>query len=338
MGSLCSQTMIARLALDHGARGARIRLGGMTAGELNNTFGLPGVLRFEQEGELVRAQITTAVATATVYLYGAHLTEWQPAGEQPVIFLSNRTELTPGKAIRGGIPICLPWFAMRGGGGPGPSHGFARIEPWTLAFAALAGEDLHLTLTLAPTELSKSLGFDDFRFAYEISIGRTLTLRLTVANMGEQPMRFEEALHTYFHVGDVRKLAVEGLEAAAYFDKTDGLRQKLAPAEPLRFTATTDSVFAGARGEVKIVDAVLQRTIRVEKVNSATTVVWNPFAQGAAKIADLGPEEWPDFVCVEAANTGADAIMLAAGQAHTMQMRVSLDAGGDGSASAGGQA
>ena len=119
---------------------------------------------------------------ATVYLQGAHLTAWQPKGQQPAIFLSRKSEFAAGKPIRGGVPIAFPWFATRHDGKAGPSHGFARIQDWTLAFAALAGDDLHLTFTLGPTEMSRSLGYDNFRLAYQLTIGRTLTMQLTVAN------------------------------------------------------------------------------------------------------------------------------------------------------------
>jgi hypothetical protein len=150
----------------------------MQLDSLNEHFGLPGVLVFRTDGEpgdLIFASITTPHATATVYLQGAHLTAWQPAGHAPVLFTSRDSEVAPGKAIRGGVPIAFPWFATRHDGKPGPSHGFARIQEWTLAFAALSGENLHLTFTLGPTELSRSLGYDQFRLAFELVIGRDLS-------------------------------------------------------------------------------------------------------------------------------------------------------------------
>jgi glucose-6-phosphate 1-epimerase len=300
---------------------------------LNESFGLPGVLAFDVHPgtELIRAQVTLPNAAATVYLQGAHLSHWQPAGAAPVLFLSERSEFAPGKAIRGGIPICFPWFGPRSDGQPGPSHGFARITPWELTFAALVpggdsaeGDSLRLTLTLGPEDLSRSLGFDHFRVACEFSIGKTLSVRLSVVNLADAPLRFEEALHTYFHVGDVRRATITGLEGAAYLDKRDAMREKHAPAEALRLTATTDRVFPGNRADTAIRDEVLSREIAIGKTNSATTVVWNPWAELAKTLADLDAEAWPGFLCVEAANAGTDAVALAPRQAHTMELTVAL--------------
>ena len=302
-----------------------------TADQLNENFGLPGVLAFEADAAgLVRAQVTLPACRATIYLHGAQLTDWQPQGDEPVLFLSPRSAFASDKAIRGGIPICFPWFGNGVDGSQKPAHGFARLEEWTLAFAALAGEHLHLTLTLAPTDRSRSLGYADFGAVYEMVLGRdqgrTLDLRLTVANRGTQPMRFEEALHAYFRVGDALTAQVTGLESATYLDKTDGARPKQAPAGPLTLTQQTDRVFAGNHADVSLLDPQLARTVTIAKRNSATTVVWNPFPEGSSSLSDLAPDSWQDFVCVEAANTGSDAILLAPGASHTFEVRISVAA------------
>ena len=296
----------------------------MTADELNRSFGVPGVLEFEDHAGLLRAQVSLPACRATVYLHGAQVTDWQPANLAPVLFLSDRSAYLPDKAIRGGIPICWPWFGARSDGQPGPAHGFVRLEDWDLAFAALlpgAEQRLHLTFTLAPTAQSRALGFDHFRLACEMifgaDLGRTLALRLSVANTGTQPLRFEEALHSYLRVENAAATQVLGLEGALYLDKTDANREKHAPAGPLVLTAETDRVFPGQAGPATLTDG--PRRITVAKRNSATTVVWNPWAEGTAKLADLAPDAWRRFVCVEAANTGTDAVTLAPGEAHTME-------------------
>lgn len=294
----------------------------MTVAELNEQFGLEGVLLFEEEAGLRRVRVRTAAATATVYLHGAHVTAWEPTGFGPVVFCSERSEFAPGKAIRGGIPICFPWFGPRGDGLAGPSHGFARVQEWELGFAALVGEDVHLTFTLGPTAMSRELGFDEFRVVYEVRVGRALGLRLTVANMGKSPMRFEEALHTYFVVGDVERTGISGLEKARYLDKTDGMREKTGPAGEMRLREWTDRVYVGASGAVELRDG--ERKISVGKTGSKTTVVWNPWAEASEKIADLGAEEWHEFVCVETANTGADAVVIGPGEVHGMEAEITV--------------
>jgi glucose-6-phosphate 1-epimerase len=305
----------------------------MTSYELNEQFGLPGLLQFDEHGELTRLRATLPSGEATIYPQGAHLADWKPAGQQPVLFMSERSAFAPGKAIRGGVPICFPWFGGRSDGAPGPSHGFARIEPWDLAFVALmpdadGDERLQLTFVLSPTEQSRSLGFDNFRVAYEVLLGRTLTLRLTVANAGNAPLRFEEALHSYFHVGDVRQTTIAGLDSAEYIDKRDENRRKALPAGPLQLDRFTDSVFPANPAAVAIHDTLNRRVIRIEKQQSATTVVWNPWTEGSATLADLPPDAWPGFVCVEAANTASDAIVLEPGATHTMTVHITVKAEG----------
>jgi glucose-6-phosphate 1-epimerase len=297
----------------------------MDLAQLNEHFGLPGVLAFDATASgLIKAEITTPQANATVYLQGAHLVAWQPAGQQPVIFTSRKTELAPGKAIRGGIPVCFPWFAARHDGKTGPSHGFGRIQDWTLAFAALAGDDLHLTFTLGPTEMSRGLGFDHFRVAYQLIIGRTLTVQLTVANDGASPLVFEEALHTYYKVADVHEINITGLEGVTYLDKNDLLQAKKQDGA-ISITGPTDRVYLNTTTTCIIHDTVSKRRIHVAKTNSNTTVVWNPWESGAKKLADMDPTEWHEFVAVETVNAAEDTITLAPGASHTMQAHISVE-------------
>lgn len=288
---------------------------------LTSHFAIPGVLAFHQlPSGLVYASVTTPHATATVYLQGAHLTAWQPAGHQPVIFLSRKTDLAPGKPIRGGVPIAFPWFANRHDGKAGPSHGFARIQDWTLAFAALAGDDLHLTFTLAPTAMSSELGYDNFRLAYQLIIGRTLTMQLTVGNDAAAPLLFEEALHTYYSVVDVHEVTVTGLEPTPFIDKTDNMREKAASHAPLTFTGFTDRVYPNTTATCVLDDGAGRRRITVAKANSNTTVVFNPWKE----MPDMGPDEWHEMLCVETVNAAANAVTLAPGKTHTMQAHISV--------------
>jgi glucose-6-phosphate 1-epimerase len=311
----------------------------MTLAQLNEHFALPGILAFDENNGLARAQVTLPNCLATVYLHGAHLTNWHPAGQAPMLFLSTKSEFAAGKPIRGGVPVCFPWFATdtkgHDGGKPGPSHGFARLQEWEFAFAALVPGHhpaLHLTFTLAPSEMSRHFGCGDFRLAYEMIFGggdpanpenphsQQLTLRLSVANPGTAPLEFEEALHTYFHVGEVTKSPITGLESAKFLDKTDGMREKTGPAGPLALTGWTDRVYPANTATTHIEDQGNARTITIAKTNSATTIVWNPWDKASAGIADLAPNEWPGFLCVETANTAGQSITLKPGEAHTMEV------------------
>src|SRR5450631_2081113 len=193
----------------------------MELAELQHRFGISGVLGFKKAASgLVAAKVTLPAAEATIYMQGAHVTHWKPAGQAPVIFLSQLAEFAVGKPIRGGVPVIFPWFGERHDGKTGPMHGFARLSEWELAFAAVSGDDLHLGFTLAPNELSHSLGFDHFKLGYHVTVGRKLSLEMTVANdsgsggakasdtagahmaANGAPLVFEQALHTYYEVAD----------------------------------------------------------------------------------------------------------------------------------------
>lgn len=293
--------------------------------QLNDHFGLPGVLAFHATASgLIHADITTPHATATVYLQGAHVAAWQPRGQQPVIFVSRKSEFAPGKPIRGGVPIAFPWFATRHDGKTGPSHGFARIQDWTLAFAALAGDDLHMTFTLGPTKISRDLGFDNFRLAYQLTIGRTLSMQLTVVNDATTPLVFEEALHTYYAISDIHEVSVNGLEGVTYLDKTDNLQSKVQRGAII-VTEPTDRVYLNTTTTCILHDDGSKRHIVVAKTGSNTTVVWNPWDLGALKLPDMDPTEWHEFVAIETVNAAANTITLPSGAKHVMEAHISVE-------------
>jgi len=300
----------------------------MTAQELTTTFGIPGTLKFEAApGNLVRAQVTTAAASATVYLHGAHVTHWQPAGQKPVLFTSVKSNFAPGEPIRGGIPVLFPWFGPYAGtvreGQQYNPHGFARLQLWTVVSASMVGDSLHLKFSLAPNEQSRALGFDHFRLEYSLRIGHTLEAELTVHNEGSVPLRFEEALHTYFEIADIHKTAVSGLAGATYLDKTDSFKQKVQGETPLSFGKKTDSLYLDTAATCIIDDAGNKRKISVAKSGSQTTVVWNPGVESAST-PDLAPNDWLNFLCVEAVNANRNALTLAPGKSHRMAATIAV--------------
>jgi glucose-6-phosphate 1-epimerase len=295
---------------------------------ISDQFTIPGVLAFSQtEQGLIRANITTPACTAEFYLQGAQITQWQPTGQEPVLFLSERSFFTPGKAIRGGIPIIFPWFGARTASPDdprtdGPSHGFARISEWTLAFAALAGDDLHLTLTLGPSDASRSLGYDQFALVYEITVGAELHLQLTVSNQDSKPLNFEEAFHTYFSIGDSQQVSIIGLSDTEYLDKTDNFKRKRQTDPLLKLTGETDRPYLDTVVPVNVDDPVLRRRITVDKSESKSTVVWNPWSTLTATLPDMSPLCWLTMVCIETANVATNAITLNSGEHHTMEAHI----------------
>jgi len=316
----------------------------MDVAELENKFAIPGMLGFEKTASgLVAARIASPAAEATIYMQGAHVTHWKPAGHAPAIFLSQRAEFAPGKPIRGGVPIVFPWFGDRHDGKAGPQHGFARISEWELAFAAMAGDDLHLAFTLAPNQLSHSLGFDHFKLGYRVTVGRTLTLEMTVANdsgnggarPGQMsaaevaalgaPLVFEQALHTYYAVADARKVAIDGLGGTTYLDKVDDFKRKLQPPGPLKFQGRTDRPYLNTAATCVLHDPAGARRIVIEKSGSNSTVVWNPWQEFTAKMVDMEPDAWLHMTAIETANVGENAVTLKPGESHTMRAHISIE-------------
>jgi glucose-6-phosphate 1-epimerase len=304
----------------------------MNAAALQERFAVPGMLGFEDTPSgLVLAHVTTLHAEATLCLQGAHLMHWRPAGHQPVLFLSPRNELKRGKAIRGGVPIIFPWFGPRRDTGAGPQHGFARTSDWELAFAALAGDDMHLTFALGPSDLSRSFGFDRFRVACRIVVGRTLTLELTVANDSAAadsplaPFVFEDAFHAYYAVADVETATITGLAGAEFLDKRDDGRRKLQSPGAMILTGSTDRAYLNTTATCSIDDPAAGRRIVVEKAGSHSTVVWNPWAELTAAMADMEPDGWRRMICLETANVAGNAIALQPGETHTTRAVVSVE-------------
>lgn len=287
---------------------------------------LPGIANFHTTPDgLTRLRINTALATAEITLEGAHITQFQPAGAEPVLFLSRSSYFAPGKPIRGGVPICFPWFGGRAGRPDSPAHGFARLRKWEVeSLAAAESGSVTAVFRLASDDDTRAQWPHDFIARLRVEISQQLTMTLAVENTGDAPLRFEEALHTYFAVSDVREVSVTGLEGAAYLDKTDGLQRKQLGAEPLRIVAETDRVFPATTATCIIDDPDLKRRIIVEKSGSQTTVVWNPWIAKAAAMPDFGDTEWPQMLCIETANTGTDAITLAPGFGHAMSATIRL--------------
>lgn len=290
-----------------------------TLDDLTASFAIPGVLDFDEHHGLLRARIHTPACTGEIYLYGAHVTLWQPTGADPVLFLSETSAYAPGAPIRGGIPLVFPWFGKNPEAPDAPVHGFARTQPWKLDFAAFAAEELHLSLTLEPTDLSRSLGYDRFLVALQITFGPTLKVRLSIANDSDQPVRFEEALHTYLHVGDVTQARVHGLFETDYLDKPDNFARKTQRDPELTFTGLTDRVFLNTTSPIVVDDPVLHRRL----TNSNTTVVWNPWANH--NLPDLGPNDWRQMLCIESANAIDNALTLAPHTAHVMETTLSVE-------------
>ncbi|RPF28083.1 D-hexose-6-phosphate mutarotase [Georgenia muralis] len=282
----------------------------------------PSVALVEASGGLPALRISTPLAEGEVYLHGAHVTGWVPAGHDPVVWMSKASRFAPTEPIRGGVPICFPWFGPGREPGMSPAHGFARLADWRLVGASDDDSVVTLTFRLGHEDVEGSAGAEKwahpFEATYTVVMGSELTVYLAVRNPGDEEYSYEEALHTYLHVQDVTAVTVEGLDGARYLDKApDGGPYLKTQSGPVTFTGETDRVYHSS-GSAVVVDPARARTITVSKESSADTVVWNPWTAKAAAMPDYDDAEWPTMVCVETANALDNAVVLAPGATHTM--------------------
>jgi glucose-6-phosphate 1-epimerase len=288
---------------------------------------LPDTIRIEPGlGGLRRLVIGTAEADAEIYLHGAHVTQFQPHRQKPVLFISGKSWFEAGKPIRGGVPICFPWFGPRQDGKHGPAHGFARLLEWDLVGAQeTRGGSVELNFRFASNTGTRKEWDSDFEVNYRITVGTALGMELRVRNTSSQPMRFEEALHTYLAVSDVRQVSVEGLAGTSYSDRVGTPHTETEGAELIRITAETDRIYMNTRATCVVHDPGLQRRLVVEKTGSNATVVWNPWIAKAKAMPDFGDDEWPLMLCIETCNVREQAVILAPGQSHVMGATIRVE-------------
>ena len=301
----------------------------MQAEKLTAEFGIAGILDFvEAEHGLVKAAISLDGMAGELYLQGAQLTAWQPPGERPVLFTSPNSAFAPGRAIRGGIPIIFPWFGASRHAPTAPQHGFARTARWHLdRVETAARESLTLTFNLGEGDVGSPFWPEPFRAIYTVVFAQTLSLRLAVQNRATHPIIFEEVLHTYFAISDITGIAISGLAGTTYIDKSDAARRKPQTAALVTITSETDSVYLDTPGQCVIEDRGWHRRVVIKKDGAASSVVWNPWAEKAAAMVDLGDPAWRGMVCVETGNIADNEVRLAADGEHQMSTAISVDAG-----------
>lgn len=264
-------------------------------------------------------RIATPLCRALVSQQGAQLLEFQATGRQPLLWLSPRARFSPAVAIRGGIPLCFPWFGPDPAG-HGPAHGFARVRDWTLAEAEMTGDLLQLTFTLADDAATRALWPHAFRLTLVMVLGRTASLQLHVANSGPRDFRFAFALHSYFPVADIRQARLSGLEGVEYIDQLHPGRARARQADVLRFHGETDRIYLHAPGECCLVDEAGGQAIRIHAPDCRSVIAWNPWEARTARLVDMEPQGWQGMVCVESGNVADDQVMLPAGASKVFSL------------------
>ncbi|HYE36360.1 D-hexose-6-phosphate mutarotase [Methylocaldum sp.] len=293
---------------------------------LDKRFGIAGEVVFKEgPSGLGVVEISNGLAMASIALQGAHLMSWAPHREELVIWLSPKAKFGPGEAIRGGVPVCWPWFGPHRSESAFPAHGFARTVPWeVIEVQALEDGSTRLGFRLIQNDETHAQWPHSTPLALYMTIGTALEMELVTHNLGLAPVTIGEALHTYFQVSDIRRIAIHGLKGCLYIDKTDDGRLKQ-QSGPVTFDGETDRIYLESTADCLIDDPGLSRRIRIAKRGSRSTVVWNPWAERAEALGDFGENGYLGMVCVESANAADDVVTIAPGGTHRLWVRYTVE-------------
>jgi D-hexose-6-phosphate mutarotase len=299
----------------------------MTLTELNQRFAISNHVQFKEIAEgIIIAEVSNQHANSNIALQGAHVATWQPRGQEPVIWLSPYAKFAPGKSIRGGVPICWPWFGPHATDAKLPGHGYARTVMWdVLETKALPDGSTFLRFGLIETDATRAQWPHASSAQLEVTVGDKLRVELVTQNNGKESFILGEALHTYFQISDVAQMTIRGLEGCDYLDKVG---------EPARRTqqggivieSEVDRVYVDTPADCVIEDKGLKRAIRIAKTGSNSTVVWNPWTEKANKMGDFGENGFRNMVCVESANAFDNLVTVKAGETHRLAVVYSVEA------------
>ena len=287
---------------------------------LNRIYGREDKVRFvDGPSGMPLIEILTDRAQAKLALYGGQVLSFKPASaEHDLFYLSKNAVYQQGKAIRGGVPVCWPWFGDDPGALGRQAHGFARNLFWDVLDSQIHDDNVEITLGLESTATSKQWWPSEFRLRKKIHIGDSLNISLTTENKGEIPFSISKALHSYFRVGSIQQTHVSGLDGVDYLDKTLGFAKQKQKGD-ITANRETDRVYLDAPRNVSIIDRVLRRRIDIEHDGADNFVVWNPWDKAAA-FDDMSAHDYEQFICVETANAIANSVIIAPGASHHMQV------------------
>lgn len=291
----------------------------MTLTELNQRFAIGNHVQFKEIAEgMIVAEVANHHALSNIALQGAHIATFQPRGEEPVIWLSPKAKFAPGKSIRGGVPICWPWFGPHKNDSKLPGHGYARTVPWdVLETKALPDGSTFLRFGLVESDATRAQWPQASTVQLEVTVGKDLRVELITSNTGKDAFELGEALHTYLQISDVDNMTIYGLENCEYLDKVNDFA-RFNQQDGIVIDSEVDRVYVNTAADCVIEDKGLKRAIRIAKQGSKSTVVWNPWTEKAEKMGDFGPALHRDMVCVESGNALENVVTLAPGETHKL--------------------
>jgi glucose-6-phosphate 1-epimerase len=309
----------------------------MDIAQANEEFGIAGVLSIcAGAGGFPVICIDNEHAQAEICAYAGQVLSYRPGPEQQdLLFVSEHAHFQPGKAIKGGIPVCWPWFGPDPEARGRPDHGFVRGRHWRLlATEAMVDGGTRVRLGCRDDEATRALWPHPFALEIEVMVGESLDVALVSRNTGDLPVTITQGLHTYFKVGDVRRVQVLGLAGHEYIDKVASIAPDRAPADhvdvrvkqsgPINFDGPVNRIYLDTTGRLIVDDPALGRQIRIDREGSRSAVIWNPWVAQSQQMGDFGDDEYLGMVCVETTNAADDAVTVPAGASHRMASRYSI--------------
>jgi glucose-6-phosphate 1-epimerase len=283
--------------------------------QLNRDHGIAGQVEFiEGQGGFPFIRVNNAKANALISVYAGQVLSFRSAGKtDDLMFLSEKAYYQAGKAIKGGVPICWPWFGPDPEGKGRPAHGFVRNRMWDVIETSVAANgDAEVVLGLTDTPETQTIWPHAFALVLKITVGEALNLELVTRNMGSEAFSITQAFHTYFSVGDIHQTRVSGLEGRQYIDKVEGGQQKT-QSGAVTISSEVDRIYLDVLNDILIHDAAMKRQIRIASQGSETAVVWNPWAKISAEMGDLQDDDYLRLLCVETTNAATDIITIEPG-------------------------
>ncbi len=282
----------------------------------------PSVSLIEEPAGYPVLVVEHAAATGRIALNGAHVTDWIPEGHDPVLYMSANAILETGKPIRGGIPVCWPWFGPHSTDSTKPAHGFVRQMAWEVDVARESDTGVDIVLKLQDSTETKAFWPHSFQVRMHVHMGASLQVSLQAQNTGSTAWIMTGALHTYLNVEDVRKISIHGLHGTQYVEGR--LSQDKRPQSgTIIIDQEVDRMYI-SDATVIVHDPLWKRELVIEKAGSLATVVWNPWIEKSKRLADLPDEAYPEFICVEAANAREDVVTVQPGHEHLLTQRIEV--------------
>ncbi len=283
----------------------------MYINQLNASYGIQGRVNFKTgDGGFPFIQVENQSAAALISIYGGQILSFKPTDEKTdMLFLSKKAIYKYDEAIRGGIPVCWPWFGPDPKGLQRPNHGFVRNNLWSVTGTTSTDSETIISLQFTEKDKNEKTWKQPFTLTLVIRIAETLTINLVTKNTGEKPFSFTQAFHTYFNVGDISRIQVLGLDGCAYFDKLDQGRRKMQKGI-VTIAEEIDRIYEDIDNHLVLVDPANSRRIEIVSQNCRTGVVWNPWQK---TMIDLDEQDHQQFVCVETGNIAFDLVQIPPG-------------------------